>query len=586
MKKNIFKKFVVLFSLSFVLFGFNFTNTIAEEISTPVPLECIVPKILNETKDACVDPAPTVRDIIVKNGCTVKDTEGIDHIFPQEDSVSEFLGVCALVSAKESGYINEFELINDSSLGLYLGSIDGKKPSSTEYWALFLNNEYASCGIGCLPVLTNDILSFVLSDWMAGTESIKISFKISSLETIPLVPAQESVSGGSGENSAIPEKTFSTSNALGFLLQNQGSSPMYMDWIAITAGAGDNQDLKSSLINYLKSNPINSSTITENERRAMALMALGINPYNGTEINYIKKIINSFNGTQFDDDSPSDINDDIFALIVLQNAGYDENDEIIRKTISYVIGRQISGSWGSVDMTAAAIMALNKFKNIEGVSDAISNAENYLLGSQNADGGFNNSSSTSWAIQALSLNSSFGAEVNNGIKYLTDKQQDDGGLNDTEIDNRIWNTSYAIPAILKLSWIDILESFEKIEEIVLNTASGSNSYNRLANIEQNDEIQEPTAIITEKTEKIITESPEIKETPVKIVKIQNKNKNVVKKEIEIKPLVEEKSNNNLLMASVGNSDKNVDNHKFFSKISNVLNKIKTPFVWLWIHLGF
>jgi len=89
------------------------------------------------------------------------------------------------------------------------------------------------------------------------------------------------------------DKIFSVSNALDFLLQNKENSPMYADWVAIAAGKGDNSDLKSYISNYLKSNPINSNIITDYERRAMALMALGVNPYNGTNVNYIKKIIDS-----------------------------------------------------------------------------------------------------------------------------------------------------------------------------------------------------------------------------------------------------------------------------------------------------
>ena len=49
--KNIFKKFVVLLSLGFVLLGNNFV--FADEISTP--LVCTAPQILNE-EGICADP--------------------------------------------------------------------------------------------------------------------------------------------------------------------------------------------------------------------------------------------------------------------------------------------------------------------------------------------------------------------------------------------------------------------------------------------------------------------------------------------------------------------------------------------------
>ncbi|HCU01607.1 TPA: hypothetical protein DIC62_02290, partial [Candidatus Nomurabacteria bacterium] len=59
MIKNILKKFIVLFGIGFILFGFNFTNVNAEEIFTPTPLECTAPQILNEAGDTCVDVVAT-----------------------------------------------------------------------------------------------------------------------------------------------------------------------------------------------------------------------------------------------------------------------------------------------------------------------------------------------------------------------------------------------------------------------------------------------------------------------------------------------------------------------------------------------
>jgi hypothetical protein len=63
----------------------------------------------------------------------------------------------------------------------------------------------------------------------------------------------------------------------------------------------------------------------------MAIMSLNINPYQGTETNYIEKIIDSFDGNQFGDSSL--YNDDVFALLVLLKAGYKYNDEIIKNVV-------------------------------------------------------------------------------------------------------------------------------------------------------------------------------------------------------------------------------------------------------------
>ncbi|MBK5215474.1 MAG: DUF5011 domain-containing protein [Candidatus Pacebacteria bacterium] len=593
MKKNILKKFIVLFSLVFVLFGYNLTFAIDEIIpdigtvsDTTAPIITIkginpvelyigdeyieegataiddidgditsfvvvvnnidintngnytvtynvldtagnsateVTRIVNVKTPVVSTPTVVVNNITVKDICTVVDTDGLEHIFPAEDSENNFLGVCAIVAAKEAGYIDSFELVNDPSMGLYLKNINSTVLGSSEYWALWVNDDYATCGIGCLPVLVGDTLEFILSDWAAETESTKISFNVSALEAtvveeeieeIPVViPASSGGGSSGGSTSTIEEKTFSVENALSFLSQNQNSdgsfdSPMYTDWAAIAAKAGNDSNLKSSILNYLKSNPVNSSIITDHERRAMAIMALGINPYSGTEVNYIDKIISAFDGSQIGDSSL--YNDDIFGLIVLANSGYSKNDEIIKNTVSFIIKNQSSnGSWGSVDMTGAAILSLNNFKSLSGVNDAISKGELYLKSAQKNDGGFENPSSTSWAIQALSLNSSFDEEVKKAINYLATQQQNDLALdNNIDINNRVWATAYAIPAALKLSWSDILESFEKEEmltevpikeyKLIENKITQTNKLNNIENnINPNTSLQASVALASE-----------------------------------------------------------------------------------------
>ena len=60
------------------------------------------------------------------------------------------------------------------------------------------------------------------------------------------------------------------------------------------------------------------------------------------------------------------------------------------------------------------------------------------------------------------------------IKYIIKEQQNDGGMNQNgDIKSRIWATSYAIPAILKLSWNDILKSFPREESLVNMQVSNS-----------------------------------------------------------------------------------------------------------------
>lgn len=277
------------------------------------------------------------------------------------------------------------------------------------------------------------------------------------------------ISGGNSGGSSVvttptpdTSKEFSISKALEFLSQNKKNDgsygdPMYTDWAAIAAVAGNRYDLKTALTEYLKSNPVKGDVVTDYERRAMALMSLGINPYDGTSVNYIQKIIDSFDGTQFGDSNL--LNDDIFAILVLKNAGYGESDEMIKKDLDYIVSKQSNGSWGSVDLTSAAIQAMYGFENVNQVSDAMTKGLSYLVSNQGSDGGFGNSFSTSWAIMSL-------VDENNISKAkssLASLQGTDGGVGDTtlSLDTRIWATSYAIPATLHKSWDSILNNFSK-----------------------------------------------------------------------------------------------------------------------------
>ncbi len=104
--------------------------------------------------------------------------------------------------------------------------------------------------------------------------------------------------GGGNDDDETTPQTFSVSNAVSYLEGVQDSdgsfagSELYTDWAAIAYGAGNvSGSYKSSLLDYLSSNNSISSLITDNERRAMALLALGENPYSFQDVNYIEAII-------------------------------------------------------------------------------------------------------------------------------------------------------------------------------------------------------------------------------------------------------------------------------------------------------
>lgn len=334
------------------------------------------------------------------------------------------------------------------------------------------------------------------------------------------VSVSEPASSGGSSNTPVIVN-FSKENALGFLNSNKKSdgsfgASLYTDWVAVAFSSTEDQSLVSALGEYFKLNNFSSSIVTDNERHALALMSANINPYNGTSVNYISKIVGEFDGNQIGDLNLD--NDDIFGLIVLKKAGYSYSDEIISKTIDFIKSKQSSsGSWdNSPDMTSAAIMSLYPFKNKDGVSDALDKAYTYLISNQSSDGRIgDNVSSTSWAVQALSLKSDFTAPLSSARNYIASQQESDGGVGDigSDIDSRVWATSYALTAESLKSWVDILPDFEK--PIVLESVK---------NVSEN------------KIETHVTvEIPIVEEKIVPIIEIKKE----VKKEIAVKKQAKE-----------------------------------------------
>ncbi|MEK7114183.1 MAG: hypothetical protein AAB850_01390, partial [Patescibacteria group bacterium] len=338
----------------------------------------------------------------VPNACTVTDTDGVQYIFPQSDSPSSYLGICALEAAQEAGLV-AFTLTNDPSFGLYIQSVNDIEPGATEYWAIWDNGVMAACGIGCIPLSQDDTLSFILTDWMTNVEGATIVLYVHSLISPPPPPPPNGGGGGGG----IPNSQLNVANALAYLASKQhedGSfgSPLLSDWVALAFAAADPGDAKVKLREYARTATPTLSSVTDYERHAMALEALGINPYSGTLVDYIAPIVRAFDGTQVGDASLD--NDDIFALFPLLSAGYSANDPIIQKTTAFILSRQgQNGSWDkSVDMTAAAIQALVPVRMLPDVSLALIRAEGYLRKEQPDEAVPGNSFSTSWVRQAIS----------------------------------------------------------------------------------------------------------------------------------------------------------------------------------------
>lgn len=287
--------------------------------------------------------------------------------------------------------------------------------------------------------------------------------------------------GGGNGNTISGHQVININKAAQYLLTNQSAdgsigSILVSDWSAIAlAAAGQNNE---QIKNYLLADPSATgglNEVSDNARRAMALMALKINPYNGTKTNYIQKIIDSFDGTQFGD---RDLyNDDIFALFPLLHAGYTATDALITSTVGFILSKQnVNGAWDGIDLTAAAIQALSQARNLDGVNIALIKAKDYLSNQQQTTGGWNNTFTTSWAAQAVAAlgepKTSWMKENKTPDDYLYAQQSIDGGLekDSTVTSTRLWATSYAIPAALGKTWSQILNDFAK-------PANGTNEAN-------------------------------------------------------------------------------------------------------------
>lgn len=410
-------------------------------------------------------------NIVVPSSCSVTDSSGRIHNYPKSNSPQGLLGVCALVSAKSAGIINSFEFI-DFGFGLFLNSINGisTSPDWDLYWALYLNDNYAMVGLSDLVVKAGDKISLIYSSFSTGQQFDRVILHVVSEEK------KQSSAG-------VAYGSFNVDKAVSFILskQNQNGSfenDIFTDWIAIALSSYqkfsslENKEKLDNSIERLKdylilnTNPGESlgSPVLSFIRRAMALMSLGINPYFGTNINYIEAIVNSFDGEQIGDKNL--INDDIFGLLVLKKAGYDISEDIIQKTIIFILSKQKdNGSWeNSVDMTAAAIQSLSLFSDDDNVKNALKKARDYLFSKQEVNGSFGNQDSTSWAMQAISaLNEdwrNWRKNNNTPADYLMIYQKEDGRIDSA---NALWSTAYAVPAGIGKHWGIILKDFSKKE---------------------------------------------------------------------------------------------------------------------------
>ncbi|MEX0616397.1 MAG: prenyltransferase/squalene oxidase repeat-containing protein [Candidatus Woykebacteria bacterium] len=198
----------------------------------------------------------------------------------------------------------------------------------------------------------------------------------------------------------------------------------------------------NSLVDYIRANPPASSTPTAWERDILAITAAGENPYNFGGTNYIKTLESFAAGGQLGGNTL--LNDDTFGVLALISAGPSADQQIISDSVNFIIANQNADgglSWSTsgdsdTNDTAIAIMALNAaksagFTNV-GLGTSLDEAKNYMLTSQNPDGGWSftpgdtsDASSTAWGIQAMLGDDMV---VSNALNFLVSLQNLDGSV--------------------------------------------------------------------------------------------------------------------------------------------------------------
>lgn len=380
---------------------------------------------------------------------------------------------------------------------------------------------------------------FGTADWPQNSPSITVEIlEEQNVSTQPLEEETEpptTVGGGGGTNQVPTYNNLDIQKAIQYLNSNQTNgnfnSTLYTDWAAIAFGAYNKNHPTAILIkDYLLTDPdptAGFNPVSDYARRAMALMSLGINPYTDTPTNYIKKIVDSFDENQIGD--PNLFNDDIFSLVVLNKAGYSETDEILQKTIDFILSKQTNGNWGDLDLTAAAVQALNPFYSRPNVNTSVDQALAYLKSQQQTDGNFNNNSfSSSWIIQAASARGLSEEEwVKKTQDYLAKKQTENGSITEN-----VWATTQAIPAALNKDWPSILMSFGKInpspEQIISESIDNSTN-------------NDVTTIATITTIATSTTSTTSTDELIEIIKEENEGSNEIQEQIKTENIIIEKT---------------------------------------------
>lgn len=179
----------------------------------------------------------------------------------------------------------------------------------------------------------------------------------------------------------------------------------FREAMSLNHTSGNVVELESINNKYTVSQGVSASAYAGN---IIGLIASGNNPSDHNEQNYVDLLASSQNEDgkfligQYDDYASTLA----YSMIALDMVGEDYNRT---KAVEALISYQNEGSFGSIDDTAIAIMALANYKDVAGVEDVIKASIVYLKASQLDSAGFEawgaeNPYSISAVIQALVVN--------------------------------------------------------------------------------------------------------------------------------------------------------------------------------------
>ncbi len=232
------------------------------------------------------------------------------------------------------------------------------------------------------------------------------------------------------------------------LSQAADQLPADDEW-AIMAHAAMGQNVGRSFL----SQPLNSDTATDYEKRILAITAMGENPSSLSSENFVAKLESMFDGSQIGD--PSLLNDDIFGALAFASASI--SNSAVSGARQYILSHQNGdGGWGygigvssDSNTTAAAIAALAASGGVPG------GAVGYLNQSQDSSGGYGytpgdaaDGASTAWVMWGLrAANQSIPQEATDFLSSL----QTSGGLFKWKPSDNSGSVSITADAVIALS---------------------------------------------------------------------------------------------------------------------------------------